>query len=545
LASRCGSGGERRAREEQELSAIDPITQEILRHAFSGIAEEMAVVEYRSSFSPIIREMLDFSCATFDAEGRMISHAEQIPAQLGLMQFALQASLEKYGRLDPEDVVLCNHPYHGGTHTPDLQLFMAAYHGDELVGYTGSIAHHADIGGRVPGTESAENTEIFQEGLLFPPVKLVQAGVRNEALFDLVAANVRDPHSTIGDLAAQIAACRRGAERLHEVCDAYTTQIVTGAMENLLEQTSHRAAAELATWPKRSVEAEGFLDDDGITPGQPVRIAASLEVRGGRLHADLSGCAPQVPGGVNVPWASTHAAVYFAVRCFVGSEIPQNDGLTRHIGVAAPEGTIVRPRFPAAVSARHLTVQRLSDVLCQALGDLLPDRAVAASQVSFPAFIFQAVDPRVERLTLLMDILGGGGGARPDAPGDHAIDTYTSSCAILPAEVAEMEYPWRIDRTELVPGSGGAGREPGGWAIQRDYRLLADSAEGPFYLEQTEAAFGAAGREGGGSGAPAYAVVRRADGREERLPGKGYLRLARGDVVSFVSAGGGGFGAAR
>jgi N-methylhydantoinase B len=524
------------------LSRIDPVTQEILRHAFSGIAEEMAVVEYRSSFSPIIREMLDFSCGTFDAEGRMISHAEQIPAQLGLMQFALQAALAKYGRLDPGDVALCNHPYHGGTHTPDLQLFMAAYDGETLIGYTGSIAHHADVGGRVPGTESTENTEIYQEGLLFPPVKLVEGGVRNEALHDLIAANVRDPHSTIGDLAAQIAACRRGVERLQELCDSYSAGTVTGAMDNLLSQTSQRTVAELGSWPRRSVEAEGFLDDDGLNPDRPVRVAVAVRVGDDRIEIDLSGCAAQVEGGVNVPWASTHAGVYFALRCFLGSEIPQNDGLTRHVHVVAPEGTIVRPRFPAAVSARHLTVQRLAEVLCGALGDLLPDRAVAASHVSFPAFIFQATDPRSERLTLLMDILGGGGGARRDAPGDHAIDTYTSSCAILPAEVAEMEYPWRIDRTELVEGSGGDGREPGGWGIRRDYRLLADSADGPYYVEQTNPSFAASGREGGRAGAPGYAMLRRADGEDERLPGKGYLRLRRGDVVSFVSAGGGGFG---
>jgi N-methylhydantoinase B len=538
----CGRDG-RHHEEDIVKTELDPVTQEILRHALSGIAEEMAVVEYRSSFSPIIREMLDFSCGTFDACGRMLSHAEQIPAQLGLMQFALQAALEKYGRLAPGDVVLVNHPYHGGTHTPDLQLFMPAYDDDRLVGYAGSIAHHADIGGRVPGTESADNTELYQEGLLFPPVKLVSAGERNEALFDVIAANVRDPHSTIGDLAAQIAACRRGCERLIEMCERHGADTVELSMAAFLEQTSERTVAELRSWPARAVEAEGFLDDDGIHPGTPVRIAARIEVRDGTLHVDFAGSAPQVAGGINAPWASTHAGVYFAVRCFLGTAIPQNDGLTRHIVIDAEEGTVVRPRFPAAVSARHLTVQRLAEVVCDALGDLLPARAVAASQVSFPAFIFEAVDARTGRLTLLMDILGGGGGARRHAPGDHAIDTYTSSCAILPAEIAELEYPWLIERTELVEDSGGAGAEPGGWALRRDYRLLAESAEGPYYVEQTNPAFAARGREGGRPGATARVTVYRADGGEEPIPSKGYLRLRRGDVVSFISAGGGGFGA--
>lgn len=525
------------------MKPLDAVTQEILHHAFSGVAEEMAVVEYRSSFSPIIREMLDFSCGTFDARGRMISHSEQIPAQLGLMQFALRTALSRFGQLRPRDVVLCNHPYHGGTHTPDLQVFMPAYHGRTLLGYTGSIAHHIDVGGRVPGSESAQNTEIFEEGILLPPVKLVERGRRNQAIWDVVAANVRDPESTLGDLAAQIAACRRGAERLRELCERHSTTTVLAAMAGVLTGTSARAAAELASWPQRRTEAEGYLDDDGVNPGRPVRIAAAVQVEGSSLHIDLSSCDPQVRGGVNVPWASTHAACYFAVRCFVGSDVPQNDGLTRHIVVAAPEGTIVRPRFPAAVSARHLTVQRLAEVLCRALGDLLPERAVASSHVSFPAFVFQAIDPETGRLTLLTDILGGGGGARPGAAGDSAVDTYTSNCALLPAEIAELEYPWRIERTELVADSGGQGRWHGGLALRRDYTLLADSAEGMYYLEQTNPELAPLGREGGEVGAPARVRLRR-PGQEwqEVRPGKGYLHLRRGDTVSFESAGGGAYG---
>jgi N-methylhydantoinase B len=521
---------------------LDPVTQEILAYAFSEIAEEMAVVEYRSSFSPIIREMLDFSCGAFDAEGRMVSHSEQIPAQLGLMQFTLQAALEKHARLDPGDVVLANHPYQGGTHTPDLQLFMPAYVDGDLVGYTGSIAHHIDVGGRLPGTESTENTELFQEGLLFPAVKLVEGGRRVEPLFEMIAANVRDPDATLGDLAAQIAACRRGTERLADLCARYGAEAVTAAMEALLDQTSERMRAELSAWPDREVSVEGFLDDDGTGEGDPVRVAATVAVRDGELHIDVSGSAPQVDHGVNVPWASTHAAAYFAVRAFVGTEIRQNDGLTRHVHVHSPPGTILRPLFPAAVSARHLTVQRLASVLCDALGELLPERAVAAGHVSFPAFTIQATDPRTDRLTILADILGGGGGARRDADGDDAIDTYTSNCALLPAEVAEMEYPWRIERTELIEGSGGGGAHRGGAGIRRDYLLLAPESVGPYYIEQTRAEFTASGPEGGGRARPARARIRRADGTWEDLPGKGLLRMREGEAISFESAGGGGFG---
>jgi N-methylhydantoinase B len=525
------------------VAATDPVTAEILANAFRTIAEEMAVVEYRSSFSPIIREMLDFNCGLFDAGGQMIAHSEQIPAQLGLMQFALQAALQKHGPLRPGDAVLTNHPYMGGTHTPDLQVFAPIHHGRELVGYSGSIAHHIDIGGRVPGTESAQNTELFQEGLIFPAIKLMEAGRRNRPLYELIAANVRDPHATLGDLDAQLAACRRGAERLSALCERYGTAVVVGAMADLLDRTAARAAAAFAQWPSSAVSAEGFLDDGGFPDTPPVGIRLTAQVSDGVLEVDLTGTDDQVSSGVNVPLASSHAGVFFAVRCFIG--LPQNAGLTRQIRLKTRPGSLLDPVTPTALSARHLAVQRLADLMVQALGDLLPERAVAASQVSFPAFVFQAVDPRVGRMTLLADILGGGGGARRDAPGDNAIDPYTSNCALLPAEITEMEYPWRVLRSELVDGSGGAGAQPGGLGLRRDYELLADHAEGMYYVEQRDPRFAARGREGGGPGAGGRALLRRAgEGSEEELPGKGYLHLYRGDVISFVGAGGGGFGRA-
>jgi N-methylhydantoinase B len=524
-------------------TAADPVTAEILANAFSNIAEEMAVVEYRSSFSPIIREMLDFNCGLFDAAGQMIAHSEQIPAQLGLMQFALQAALAKHGPLQPGDAVLTNHPYMGGTHTPDLQVFAPIHHAGELVGYAGSIAHHIDIGGRVPGTESAQNTELFQEGLIFPAVKLVENGERNRALYELIAANVRDPNATLGDLDAQLAACRRGAERLSALCERYGPAVVVGAIAELLDRTARRAAAAFASWPAAEVSAEGFLDDGGFPDTPPVAIRLTAQVVDGVLEVDLTGTDDQVPSGVNVPLASAHAGVFFAVRCFIG--LPQNAGLTRQIRLRTRSGSLLDPVFPTALSARHLAVQRLADLMVQALGDLLPDRAVAASHVSFPAFVFQAVDPRVGRMTLLADILGGGGGARRDAPGDNAIDPYTSNCALLPAEITEMEYPWRVVRSELVDGSGGAGAQPGGLGLRRDYELLADHAEGMYYVEQRDPRFAARGREGGGPGAGGRAELWRAGAAApEELPGKGYIHLRRGDVISFVGAGGGGFGGA-
>ncbi len=523
----------------------DPVLQEILASAFRHIAEEMAVVEYRSSYSPIIREMLDFNCGVFAADGRAIANSEQIPAQLGLMQFALEAVIAKWGdRVADGDAFLTNHPYMGGTHTPDLQVFTPLMVDGRVHAWAGSIAHHIDIGGRFPGTESAQTTELYQEGLIFPAIRLVSSGVREAAVYELIAANVRVPDATMGDLDAQLASCRRGTQRLGELIERHGADVVGGGMEAVVDQTARRAEALFRSWPDRAVEAEGFLDDIGFEGTDPVRIHARLSVDDGTLVVDLSGSSPQVASGMNVPLASAHAAAYFAVRCFLGGDVPHNAGLAGRVRLVAPEGSLFNPTFPTALSARHLAVQRLTDVLIDALSDLLPAHAIAGSQVSFPSFVLQAVDPRSGSLTLLVDILGGGGGARPGAPGDDGIDPYTSNCAILPVEIAELEYPFVVERSELIEGSGGAGRQRGGLGIRRAYRLLGDAADGMYYVEQTDPRFGARGRDGGEPGRPGRVALRDGQTGEERpLPGKGYLRIRRGDTLILEGAGGGGFGA--
>jgi N-methylhydantoinase B len=522
-------------------AALDPVTREILHRALIAVTEEMAVVQYRSSFSPIIREIKDFSCGLFDAQGRIVAHSEAIPAQLGLMQFALEGALQQHGALDAGDLVLCNHPYRGGTHTPDLELFAPIHVDGALVGYAGSIAHHINIGGSKSG-DATDNSILFEEGLLCPAVKLEEGGRPNGELMRMIAANVRDPDATTGDLAAQGAACRRGGERIAELCERHSVATILAAMEAVLEQTSARVRAELDAWPTRRVSVEGHMDYDSLAPGEPVRIAATVWVEEGQLVVDLSDSSPEVRGSINVPWSSTCSAGYYALRCFAGEEIEMNEGLTRHVRVISPEGTIFRPRFPRPVAGRHLTVQRLAELLCRALGELLPASATASSHVSFPSFNFQTIAGERERLFLFADVLGGGGGARPDAPGDNAIDSYTSNCALLSAEIVALEYPWRVECTRLLPESGGAGRFPGGQGLRRDYRLLGEAAEGPYYVEQSDPRFAARGQAGGERGASSRVRLKRGDAEWVALPAKGYAQLQRGDVISFESAGGGGYG---
>lgn len=522
---------------------LDPVTGEILANAFKTLVDEMGVVEYRSSFSPVIREALDFDCALFDPHGGLIAAAEINPALLGATQYALRAILQRQSRpLKPGDVLLTNDPYLGGSHTPDLMVFSPVFDEDRLVAYVNSIAHHVDVGGRFPGSESALSEEIFNEGLIFPGIMLVDGGQRVEPIYQLIKANVRDPDATIGDLDAQLAACRRGEQRLLELCRRYGAATVVAAMEAMIERTAALAIEQFSGWPETAVRAEGWMDDAG--PGtEVVRIVAEVAVRDGALCIDLTGTSDQAPWGLNVPQGSLYSTALFVARYATG--LPANAGLARQLRINVPAGSILNPTFPAPIGARHLAIQRLAAVLVEALGRLVPEKAIAGSCVASPVHYLQAVDPRTGRLTVLCDYYGGGGGATADGPGDDGVDTYTANCQFLPVEIIELEYPWRVLCSQLVPGSGGDGQHPGGRAVRRDFELLADGANGSTYCDQTTPRTAAAGLAGGGSGALARIALRRAGTSEwVRIPGKAKIDMANGDAISFTSAGGGGYGAA-
>ncbi|RKN05953.1 hydantoinase B/oxoprolinase family protein [Streptomyces radicis] len=531
------------------MRVADPAVRELLWNGFDAVVGEMSLLLKRCSFSPLIREMLDFSCGFLDARGRLVADSHLIPAQAGTLEFALAGALARTGPLAEGDVVVTNDPYSGATHLPDLEVFMPVYAGGELLGHVATVAHHVDIGGvsarnrgAVPGHREASR-DLYEEGLQLPPVRLVERGRRNDALWDVVLRNVRDPESVEGDLMAQLSACRRGVERLRELAGRHGAATLRAAADDLIDDTSARAAAVLRGWPEGTVTATGFLDGDGLHYDEPLRVHAAVTVGDGRMTVDLSRSAAQTTGTFNVPWSSTYSGLYYALRCFLGPGIRQNHGYMRHVEARAPEGSLFRPRRPAAVMSRHMAVQVLTDVVFRALGELLPDRAVAASHVSFPVLLMHAVDPRDGASRTLMDTVGGGGGARRGAAGDDGIDSYTSNCALMSAEVIELEYPWRVRACALVPGSGGSGTWRGGLAVRRDYELLADRASGRVAAEQRRPEHAARGAAGGGPGAPASAMVSRAGGPWEPLPyDTSSLSVRRGDVVRLTAAGGGGYG---
>ncbi|MGP6170099.1 hydantoinase B/oxoprolinase family protein [Microbacterium sp. A204] len=528
----------------------DPVLRELLWNGFETIVGEMSSVLQRSAFSPMIREMLDFSCGFLDPRGRLIADSHLIPAQAGTLEFALQGALARFPEVSEGDVVVTNDPYSGATHLPDVEVFSPVFLDGVLLGYVATVAHHVDIGGLSArnrgniGLAGSASRDLFEEGLQIPPVKLVDAGVPNAALWDMILRNVRDPASVKADLTAQISSCSRGAERIQELAQRYSREAFLDSCSDLIDDTSARAEALLRTWPGHTVTAAVDLDGDGLNYGQPLHVEAAVTVQDGRLLVDLSESSLETAGTFNVPWSSTYSSLYYALRCFLGPTIRQNHGYMKHVQAIAPEGSLFRPHRPAAVLSRHMPVQALTDAVFRALSELIPERAIAASHVSFPVLLARAVDPRNGRQKTLMDTVGGGGGARAHSSGDDGIDSYTSNCALIPAEVIEIEYPWRVRSSALIEGSGGAGRHPGGRAVSREYELLSDNASGRVSAEQRQQSHTPKGILGGENGEPADISIKRiGDGGWESLPfGVTTFTLARGDRIRLTAAGGGGLG---
>ena len=511
---------------------------EVIAGGLHGVALEMSEVLHRSAYSPVIREMLDFSCALLDADGRTVAQADDIPAQLGAMSHIVEWIQREYPRATWKtgDVFLVNHPYRGGAHTPDVFAFSPLFLDGGLTAWAGTCAHHVDFGGRNPGTEGADNRTIFEEGLLLPCVRAMRAGRPVDEVWRMIEANVREPATTLGDLRAQLAALATGGRRLEELASRFGRDHLVDGMQQLQDYTERFLRSELERLPDGVGESEAFMDDDGVG-GPPVRIRVRVEKRADRIVVDLSGADAQRDGGMNVPIVSTEATVYYAVRSAVGGDVPVNDGFFRPIRIIAPEGTCLNPRFPAAVSVRHLTCQRLADTLLLALGGLMPDRIAAGSFAGFFSIMAAGPSPASGDTVVLQDILGGGGGGRRDLDGLDAIDTHVSNCGLLSAEVCETMYPWRVERTELITNSGGAGRFRGGLGLRRSYRSLADQPT-VLYVDQTNPAFAPAGIGGGRPGRP---VTLRINGR--RVATKSTLLVTAGTEIVVETAGGGGWGA--
>ena len=515
---------------------------EVFRHLFTALAEEMGAALKGASFSPNIKERRDYSCALFNPAAAAVSLGDHMPVHLGAMPMSVEAALTELGTLESGDVVCLNDPFRGGTHLPDITLISPVHTDDgRLLGYVASRAHHSDVGGSTPGSMPLAR-EIFEEGLRIPPVRLHRRGERNDDLWRTLLANVRTPVERAGDLDAQLAALHTGAARLLEIADRRGVEPTLAAMDELIAYADRLVAAGLERIPDGTYVGEDALEDDGFGSG-PIRVRATLELKGSDLVVDFEGTSPQVAGGVNAVAAITASAARYVVRCVVeellGEPLPAGGGSMSSVELRLPQGSVVNASLPASVAAGNVeTSQRVTDVLFRAFAVALPDRMPALSQGTMNNITVGGVDPRTGAVFAYYETVGGGMGAGPGADGLSGVHVHMSNSLNTPVEALEHAYPFRVTRYEIRRGTGGAGRHRGGDGLRRDLQLLGP-ARVALLCERRER--GPAGMAGGADGATGENVLVR-DGREERLAGKTTFTVEAGDVVSIRSPGGGGWG---
>lgn len=519
---------------------IDPITLEVLRHALAAVGEEMNAILVRSAYSPNIKERKDCSCAVFDSAGNMVAQAETIPVHLGAMPASVEAAMEYDQLLEPGDVLVLNDPYRGGAHLPDVTFVAPVFSDGLLVAYVANRAHHADVGGKEPGSLAGDAREIFQEGLRIPPIRLWRGGNVDVDLRDLILLNVRTPEERWGDLRAQFAACRAGANRFRALLERYGNDLVSDGMREILNYAERRMRAEISRLPDGVVQFADVLEDDGLGSAE-IPIRAQMRIEGDEVTVDFDGSAPQVSGPVNAVLAVTKSAVYYAVRAMTDPEIPANAGCYCPIRVVAPERSVVNASPPAAVVGGNLeTSQRIVDVVLGCLGQILPDRQVAASQGTMNNVAIGGTDPRTGEAYTVYETIAGGWGARPTCDGVDGMHSHMTNTLNTPVEALETAYPLRVQRYELIRGSGGAGKFRGGLGIRRDIQVVGHCARVSLLTDRREK--GPYGVREGAVGSPGANVLVTGDGSESSLVAKGSVVVEDGDTVSIRTPGGGGWG---
>ncbi len=516
----------------------DPILLQVYRHRFSGVADEMGAVLQRTGHSPNIKERLDYSCAVFDAGGAMVAQAAHIPVHLGAMPASCAAALRAVDTWRAGDVLALNDPYAGGNHLPDITMISPVFRpgSDDVAFFAASRAHHADVGGMTPGSLPL-STELFQEGIIIPPVRLWRSGVLNEDLLHLILRNVRTPEERRGDLAAQRAAHAIGERRLSSLIQEQGASEVQAYAGHLRAYSERLARAEIASWPDGTFRFEDHL---ALPDGSLPCIRATVTIQGEEIAFDFAGTDPVIQASLNTVFAVTQSACYYAVQCLLQEDVPINAGCFAPVTVTAPEGSLVHARSPAAVAGGNVeTSQRITDVALGALAKALPRRVAAAGQGTMNNLtiggLLQDGSPFA-----YYETIGGGMGAAPAADGLSGVHVHMSNTLNTPIEALEMQFPFRIREYALVEGSGGAGQHSGGRGIAREYEMLQPVTVTVLSERRRLAPWGLAG---GGPGRCGRNVLRYQDGKEELLPGQFSRRLAAGDRLRIETPGGGGWGA--
>jgi N-methylhydantoinase B len=519
----------------------DPIEFELFKNALFGVADEMALTVFRTTYSGVLKDNMDYSTALFDGAGVLVAQGLTLPGHLGSMPTAMAALREAFaGRIHPGDVFIFNDPFQGGMHLPDVFVFQPIFEagGGDPIAWAGAVCHHTDVGGRVPGSNASDSTEIYQEGLRIPPLKLYERGARNETLFALIEKNVRVPVKVFGDLRAQLAACHIAEAALRDLAARYGAAKLARLMTELVDYAERMTRAAIRELPDGTYDFLDHIDDDGIDVGRPIPLMVTVTKQGEDIAVDWTGTSPQVKGAINNTLSYTKSASYCAIRSILPQNIPTNEGVFRAIHVTAPPGTIANMELPGACAARGLTGFRMVDCMFGALAKMLPDKVFAASDggntgVSIGGWY------RDRTPFIYVDFTCCAWGARPYADGLDGNSHIYANMASQPIEVTESEQPLQIAAYEFIRDAMGPGQFRGGAPFRREYRLLTDEAI--LQVRSDRRRFRPFGLYGGGAGRPSMNWLNPEE-NPEPLPSKLTMTMKKGDLFRHEVAGGGGWG---
>ncbi|WP_022670015.1 hydantoinase B/oxoprolinase family protein [Hippea alviniae] len=516
---------------------VNPILLEVFKNKLSSVSEEMGVSLNRTAFSPNIKERRDFSCAVFDSNGDMIAQAAHIPVHLGSMPMSVKEAIKDF-EFKEGDMVVLNDPFKGGTHLPDITIVAGVFVDgiDKPVFFVANRAHHADVGGMSSGSMPL-STNIFQEGIIIPPLKIVEEGKINENVFKLLLNNVRTPYEREGDFKAQIMANMTGIKRLKEMIEKYSLETVRFYSKELMNYSERIMRKTINDIPDGVYSFTDYLDDDGISK-ENIKIHLDLTIKGDEAILDFSKSDRQVDGSINAVYAITLSAVLYVFRSLIKEEIPTNTGILRPIKLITKKGTIVDATFPAAVAGGNVeTSQRIVDVILGALSIAIPDKIPAASQGTMNNIAIGGINSKTNEPFAYYETLGGGMGATPYSHGESAIHSHMTNTLNTPIEALEYSYPFLVKRYSIRENSGGVGKFLGGNGLIKEIELL-DDAEITVLSERRKLA--PYGLAGGGSGKKGRNVI-ISQSSEREMPPKFSAKLKKGDIVRIETPGGGGY----
>lgn len=521
---------------------LDPITLEVMRNAFQSVAEEMGAALIRTALSPNIKDRRDCSTAIYNGDGELVSQAEHIPLHLGLMVSVVKKTLKKYPitNLEPGDAIITNDPYISGSHLPDIVMITPVFIDGKCVSLLANLAHHVDIGGIVPGGMPTISTEIFQEGLRIPPVKIRKRGEIDEEIMSVITNNVRTSYETKGDFQAQLAANNVGERRLRELLSKYGKDMVSFYMNGIMDYAERRMVNSIKKLPKGISSFEDYLEGDGLSDDL-LRIKATLTIENDRILVDFTGTDPQAKGSVNCTRAVTLACVYYALKSAIDPELPSSAGTFRPIEVNTPLGTLVNPKFPAPVSNANInTSQRITEVILGALSKTICEKVPAASTGSMSIFTMGGVDPRSGEYYSYVETYGGGQGGLINQDGMDGVHVHMTNTMNTPTEVIEIAYPLRVGRYGLVPDTDGPGKFRGGLGLTREITTVDHTATISIGMERRK--IHPWGLGGGKSGGASDSWLISPEGEKQNLPSKVTRQVEKGTCIVLKTAGGGGFG---